>query len=215
MKNVGDIYTCTSPNWLYNVGELVEIRTVMTAFNINLIEVLRLNSYQIGQIYESDFDKCFSLYQSNSTQVSGSNGYPAYKAGDQVKFNQDWICGCGQCSLTVLAGSVYEIETDYGNEVSIIYLPGARIPKKYFDLYSPTNRIVIPPSQAGAYRSYNPFPTATPGSVLISSSDGPVFTTGGDLGINSKCSNHRWKEYVGFTQRYSYCEICDEKQHND
>jgi hypothetical protein len=26
---------------------------------------------------------------------------------------------------------------------------------------------------------------------------------------NTKECNHRWKKYVGFTESYEYCEICD------
>jgi len=29
---------------------------------------------------------------------------------------------------------------------------------------------------------------------------------------NTKECNHRWKKYVGFTESYEYCEICDARR---
>lgn len=32
------------------------------------------------------------------------------------------------------------------------------------------------------------------------------------LETKSKSCNHNWKQYIGFTDTYKYCEACNEKQ---
>lgn len=222
MKQPGQDFICTAAYSDFNVGDSCRIMYIDQSHSPIIIDFVKvtINSYSAYTYItdEFEFDKHFKpvaytqgtgivAVNTPNNNVGGLNMfYPSYNRGDMIMFNQDWVCAClsHQCTLSANKGAVYEVEDDYGNEVTLIYLQGVRISKQYFDLYRSVNS-----NNTFAYRSYNPSPVST-GTIYLSP---PVENqTRWSDEFNTKCINHKWKEYVGFTQRYNYCEICDEKQ---